>query len=109
MDGPCNYFLAGAGFPGDEHRGVAVGHQTDDFLHLAHAGAGTDQRFRKAIRVGQDRRCRLDGTRSDHARQQRRQILPADWFAQVVESAEPHRFDGVRRCGVGGNDGNRDI
>jgi hypothetical protein len=39
MDGPCNDFLAGAGFAGDEHRGVAVGDQPDGFLHLAHAGA----------------------------------------------------------------------
>ena len=63
----------------------------------------------KALRVGQVRGWRLMRTRSDHARQQRGQILAADRLRQWIECAEPHRFNGVRRRGVGRDNGNRHV
>ena len=39
----CRQFLAGAGFPRDQHGGTPVGYQTNDLADLQHFGAFADQ------------------------------------------------------------------
>jgi hypothetical protein len=39
MDGTCHQFLAGAGFAGDEDRGVSRSHPRDQISHGLHSSA----------------------------------------------------------------------
>src|SRR5713101_6174355 len=70
MDGARNDLFTGAGFAGDQHRGVAVRDQADGLLHLAHAVARADQVVGHTVRVWRGWLQRFCRARSDYSRQQ---------------------------------------
>ena len=102
VDAARHDFLAGAGFAGDQNGGVRGGADADQLLDGAHGRRGADQgpvigMF--GVIGGGDRVGK-------HARQQPLDVLPADRLCQVVDGAEPHGGDGVRRRGVRSQHGN---
>jgi hypothetical protein len=89
-------FLPRACFAENEHRSVSVGREPDHLVHIAHRCAGADQ----ACGVHLAHRPRRDRALSrQHPRQQCREFLATDRLRQMVEGAEPHRFDRVLGAG----------
>ena len=52
VDGPGHQFLAGAGFPPDEHGGVGGRHPADGLVDLLHGLAAADDGVRRGRRPG---------------------------------------------------------
>ena len=106
VDSAGDHFLTRAGLARDQYRRVAIGEQADRLLHGAHPGAGTDQ----CVGV---RNRRWSGSRlgRQHTGQQGGEIVPAHWFREMVDGAEPNRLDRVGGRGHGGqhrNSGRRE-
>ena len=98
MNGARHKLLPRASFAQDQHGRIAVGEHADGLLHGAHEPARPDQpvliRFGAWLtRLGPGRKHSSEGARH---------ILAADRFRQMIEGAEPHRLDSVRRGRMGG-------
>ncbi len=94
-----NHLLAGAGLAQDENGRIAIGSQSDRFLHPSHAFARADQ----GARVVPCAYARCHGVLArQHAGQQRGKLVTADRLGQVVERAQTHRLDSVLSAGEGG-------
>ena len=76
----------------------------DRLLHLAHRGTRADE---GVLLVRSGRRDRGVRAGAQHPGEQVGQRLAADRLGQVVEGAEPHRVDRVRRGRVRGQDRDR--
>jgi hypothetical protein len=98
MNGAGDELLPRAGLARDQHGRVAVGEHADRLLHGAHGLARPDQPV--LVRLGA-RLARLAPDRK-HSSEGARHILAADRFRQMIEGAEPHRLDRVRRGRMGG-------
>ena len=94
--------FARAGFAADQHRRIGIGGKPDGLLHPAHRFAGADQSAvanpAAVAPLTPAWRQPLD---------QLTQRIPADRLEQMIEGAEPHRFDRVLRACIGGQHDHR--
>ncbi len=97
----CDELLAGAGFSGDQHRGLAIREQPDGLLNRADGLARADKHVlgRPGCRQGEGLPF------CQHLCQDASDVFPTDRFRQVIECTQPYGLDRVGGAGVRGEHG----
>jgi hypothetical protein len=103
VDGVRHEFLSRSGLSGDQHGRVAIGQYADGFLYLPHRLARADQPVLRHCGI----RTRMPCRTGHHAIEHARQVGSADGFCQMIEGAEAHRLNRVRRGRMRGQHSHR--
>jgi len=107
MDGPGHELLPRAAFPGDQHRGVCVGHLLDQGEDLLDRVADADDVLQPALAADQGAKVRVllaDAREFEHPVDELDDLVDAERLRDVVERPHLHRVDGGFDRGVAGHE-----